>query len=118
LLPTYVFTSNGYYTRLPGERSGPMATRRLSREYNTHVDNHLVFWTTILSDKNPYIYLKDDFGGRIVLRSLPAACTLWELEPQPEGDKLQLLDEEDLDELEDQITELSGEAWEEDESHN
>jgi len=118
LLPTYVFTYNGYRARLPGERSGPMATRRLSREYNIHVDNHLVFWTTMFSDKSPNICLEDSFGNRIVLRSSPAACTLWELEHRPEGEESPLLDEEDLDELEDQIAELNGEAWEDDESND
>ena len=92
-----------------------MATRRLSHDYNIHVANHLVFWTTILSDENPYICLEDNLGSRIILSSSPAACTLWELEPQPEGEESSLLDEEDLDELEDQIAELNGEIWEDDE---
>ncbi len=118
LLPIYVFTFDGYYARLPGERSGPMATRRLSREYNAHVDHHLVFWTSIFSDESPYIYLEDGFGSHFMLRSSPAACTLWKLDPQPVDGQNQLPDEEDLAELEDQIAELNGEDWGEDESDN
>jgi hypothetical protein len=115
LLPTYVFTSDGYYARLPGERSGPLATQRLSREYNVHVDSHLVFWTTMFSNGASAIFLEDSFGSRIVLRGLPAACTLRGLEPHPGGEEPPLLSEEDLDELEDQMVELNGEDWEDDE---
>jgi len=112
LLPTYVFTRDGFYERLPSKQSGPLTTRRLSREYNVHVDNHLVFWTAFLSNGAPDIVLEDAFGSRTRLRGAPVTCVLHALEPQPEGEEL-LPSEEELDELEEQLWDLMGEDDEE-----
>ncbi|MCQ3974875.1 MAG: hypothetical protein DPW09_15650 [Anaerolineae bacterium] len=109
LLPTYVFTFDGSFAKLPGERSGPLTTRRLSREYNIHVDNHLVFWTTILSEGEPHILLEDVFDSHIILRSTPASCILRNLELQPEGEQPLWLTDEELDELEEQLSDLIAE---------
>ena len=110
LLPTYVFTFNGYSQRLPGERNGPLATRKLAREYNAHVDSHLVFWTTVLSDEKPDIVLENALGSFIQLRSTPISCVLHTLEPQPEEETEESsVDDEELDELEDQLSEFDDE---------
>jgi len=48
-LPTYIFTKDGKYELLNGERVGSLATKRASRDYNNHVHNALVFWSWVVS---------------------------------------------------------------------
>lgn len=105
LLPTYMFTFDGYSDRLPGERIGPLVTRRLAREYNVHVDSHLIFWTTILSEEQPEIILEDTLGSRIRLRGTLVSFTLHTLEAQPEEEEPPMSNE-DIDELEEQLSEF------------
>jgi NAD-dependent SIR2 family protein deacetylase len=44
LLPTVVFTTDGYGRLLKGPKVGPMATRALARDFNPQVQNDLYFW--------------------------------------------------------------------------
>lgn len=44
LVPTVVFTTNGFGMLLKGPRVSPMATRALSRDFNPQVHNDLYFW--------------------------------------------------------------------------
>jgi len=117
LLPTYVFTYDGYYARLPGERSGPMATKRLSREYNIHVDNHIVFWTTFLSNGNQFVLLENNIGSRISINTILANSQSIEIKMHPEEEQI-AISEEELDEMDQQIDEINESGWEEDEHFN
>ena len=49
LLPSYVFTSDGKASYLPGDLTNKYSTRLQSRDYNNVVHNDLVFWTWVLS---------------------------------------------------------------------
>src|SRR5262249_47268375 len=49
ILPGYVFTTDGQYNFLAGERGNVLSTKRASRDYNSKVHVDLVFWTWILS---------------------------------------------------------------------
>lgn len=44
LVPTIVFTTDGYDDLLKGPRVGPLATRRMARDFNPQVQNDLFFW--------------------------------------------------------------------------
>jgi hypothetical protein len=59
VLPTYVFTTDGKYQLLNSERVSALATRRASRDYNSHVHNDLVFWNWVLSNGEPGSYPLD-----------------------------------------------------------
>lgn len=49
ILPGYVFTTDGKYDLLSGERVTALATKRASHDYNSHVHHDLVFWAWVLS---------------------------------------------------------------------
>lgn len=49
LEPTYVFTLNGEKELLASARVGSLATKKMSRDYNAHVLNDLVFWIRMLA---------------------------------------------------------------------
>ena len=63
ILPTYVFTTDGKYQLLNSERVTALATRRASRDYNSHVHNDLVFWNWVLSNGEPGSYALDIIGN-------------------------------------------------------
>jgi len=49
ILPGYVFTRDGEWNFLSGERVNSLSTRRASRDYNNKVHTDLVFWSWVLS---------------------------------------------------------------------
>lgn len=49
ILPSYVFTVNGWRELLSGDRVNILSTHRASRDYNNTVHNDLVFWAWVLS---------------------------------------------------------------------
>lgn len=98
ILPTYVFTEDGYKSFLSGDRSGPMATRKLSREYNQHVDNHLTFWSRILSNSEGEIVLENLFESYLALKDTPTDILLT---GSPLG-----IDDEHIDDVLDELAEL------------
>lgn len=106
LLPTYFFTFDGYRDQLPGDRIGPLATHRMSREYNVHVDSHLVFWTVCLSDGAPEIALEQSFGSRVALIGTPASLILRSLELQPEEELPPPLGESEVEDFEAQLSDF------------
>jgi hypothetical protein len=59
ILPTYVFTTDGKYELLYSERVSALATRRASRDYNSHVHNDLIFWTWVISSGEAGTYTLD-----------------------------------------------------------
>jgi hypothetical protein len=48
LVPTIVFTTDGEGDLLGGPRVGPLATRRLARDFNAQVQNDIYFWRWVL----------------------------------------------------------------------
>lgn len=71
ILPGYVFTTEGKYDLLRGERVTALATRRASRDYNSHVHHDLVFWAWVLSggDAGPFNLEDGRRGADIVKRT-------------------------------------------------
>jgi len=63
ILPAYVFTKDGKYDLLNSERVSALATRRASRDYNSHVHNDLVFWTWVLSGGEAGSFALDNSNG-------------------------------------------------------
>lgn len=49
LLPSYVFTTDGNASYLPGDLTNKYSTRLQSRDYNNVVHNDLVFWAWVIS---------------------------------------------------------------------
>ncbi len=49
LLPSYVFTTDGKASYLPGDLTNKYSTRLQSRDYNNVVHNDLVFWAWVLA---------------------------------------------------------------------
>jgi hypothetical protein len=49
VLPSYVFTVNGWRELLSGDRVNRLSTQRASRDYNNTVHNDLIFWAWVLS---------------------------------------------------------------------
>ncbi len=49
LLPSYVFTTDGKASYLPGDLTNKYSTRLQSHDYNNVVHNDLVFWAWVLS---------------------------------------------------------------------
>ena len=50
IVPTIVFTKDGDADLLKGPKVGPLATRRMARDYNPQVQNDLYFWRWVLSE--------------------------------------------------------------------
>ena len=63
ILPGYVFTTDGRYDPLNSQRVTALATRRASRDYNSHVHNDLVFWTWVISGGEAGMYTLDSHDG-------------------------------------------------------
>jgi hypothetical protein len=65
VVPTIVFTTDGYGTLLRGPRVGRLATRRMARDYNPQVQNDLFFWR--------WVFVGEDDANRlddaVVIRS-------------------------------------------------
>ena len=59
LVPTIVFTTDGHDDLLRGRRVGPLATRRMARDYNPQVQNDLFFWRWALARGEPMAHLDD-----------------------------------------------------------
>lgn len=53
LVPTIVFTTDGYGNLLRGPKVSPMATRALARDFNPQVHNDLYFWRWVLCGEEP-----------------------------------------------------------------
>lgn len=51
LVPTVVFTTDGYSTLLRGPKVGPLATRRMAHDFNPQVQNDLYFWRWVFTDR-------------------------------------------------------------------
>jgi nucleoside phosphorylase len=49
ILPSYVFTIEGWREFLSGERVNILSTKRASKDYNSKVHTDLVFWSWVLS---------------------------------------------------------------------
>lgn len=64
LLPSYVFTTDGKASYLPGDLVNKYSTRLQSRDYNNVVHNDLVFWTRVISEgKQGTFALDTDASG-------------------------------------------------------
>jgi hypothetical protein len=59
LVPTIVFTTDGHDDLLRGPKVGPLATRRMARDYNPQVQNDLFFWRWVLTSGEPVGHLDD-----------------------------------------------------------
>ncbi len=59
LVPTIVFTTNGHDDLLRGPRVGPLATRRMARDYNPQVQNDLFFWRWVFTRGESVAQLDD-----------------------------------------------------------
>ncbi|OJV17414.1 SIR2 family protein [Dyadobacter sp. 50-39] len=70
--PTYVFTLNGEKDLLASARVGSLATKKMSRDYNSSVLNDLTFWLRMLaSDATDHFTLRssntDGLGDNLVV---------------------------------------------------
>jgi hypothetical protein len=50
VVPTIVFTKDGESELLKGPKVGPLATKRMARDYNPQVQNDLYFWRWVLGE--------------------------------------------------------------------
>lgn len=60
IVPTFVFTTDGYGELLRGPRVGPLATRRMARDFNPQVQNDLYFWRWVLMGEETRAQLCDN----------------------------------------------------------
>jgi hypothetical protein len=78
LVPTVVFTTDGYSTLLRGPKVGPLATRRMAHDYNPQVQNDLYFWRWVFTHGESDARLADavellaTFVARDVIDAPPA----------------------------------------------
>jgi hypothetical protein len=79
VVPCFVFTTDGFGTLLKGPRVGPLATRRIARDFNPQVQNDLFFWRWVFAEGNTEtpldngtVWVRGEFLSRDVLDA-PAA---------------------------------------------
>jgi hypothetical protein len=73
LVPTMVFTTDGERDLLRGPRVGPLATRRLARDYNPQVHNDIYFWRWVLVNGDEALDLGEGavrVGSRFLTRDV------------------------------------------------
>lgn len=59
LVPTIVFTTDGYDELLRGRKVGPLVTRRMARDFNPQVQNDLYFWRWVFARGEPVAQLNN-----------------------------------------------------------
>lgn len=64
VVPKYFFTSDGK-TAYDRDKTGPYTTKQKANERNSHVLNHVLFWSDILSVRKPTIEIQ--LGGRPIM---------------------------------------------------
>lgn len=101
VVPTIVFTTDGYGTLLRGPKVGPLATRRMARDYNPQVQNDLFFWRWVLTGGEAEAWLDDavKLTGTFVARDVVDA-------PHATGG-LGADDEEPVDDVADEVAEIA-----------
>ncbi|WP_028057923.1 ATP-binding protein [Candidatus Solirubrobacter pratensis] len=73
LVPTMVFTTDGEADLLVGPRVGPLATRRLARDFNPQVQNDIYFWRWVLVGGDEHVDLGAGsvrVGSRLLVRDV------------------------------------------------
>ncbi len=70
LIPRYFFTEDGE-TPCPGDLVGPYTTGIKAIERNPHVLNHVLFWTDIISLRQPVIRLALNYKTAVVIEKEP-----------------------------------------------
>ena len=109
IVPKYFFTNDGV-TPCDGEFVGPYTTSLKAQEYNSHVLNHVLFWSDILSKGKGDIRLSLFNQTLMVIRKMPLFLVapfgipddpaIFEEKPPPKDVtlfKLYKTDEEDMD---------------------
>jgi hypothetical protein len=82
LVPTVVFTKDGYADLLRGPKVGPLATRRMARDFNPQVQNDLYFWRWVLARGEPVSHLHEaiqveaNFIAGVMIDAPPATAGL------------------------------------------
>lgn len=126
ILPGYVFTRDGEFDHLAGERVNILSTKRESRDYNSKVHTDLVFWAWVLSDGEPggfalqpgpeyeELALADLSLPRFRLSSSLPSVSLYYLEEISEKDELEnARDLAEMAEIEEELSALAEEFDEE-----
>lgn len=72
LLPSYVFTTDGKASYLPGDMTNKYSTRLQSRDYNNVVHNDLVFWAWVISGGKQGTFALDTGAPKINSDTVPA----------------------------------------------
>jgi hypothetical protein len=104
LVTTFVFTTDGFEKLLRGPKVGPLATRRMARDYNSQVQNDLFFWRWVLTDGqtdarlDQAVIVRGSFLSRDVVDA-PAATG-------PLGSAGNL-DDIDVDDISDEVAEIA-----------
>jgi len=70
IIPKYYFTEDGEKA-CDGELAGPYTTSQKADEHNSHVLNHVLFWSDVLSLQNPVIEFRLDGTPVMVIDKMP-----------------------------------------------
>ena len=117
--PTYVFTLDGKKILLASERVSALATRKMSRDYNSNVLNDIVFWMRCLAkDERDYFSLRTsnygDLGDEIRLAATYVGATQNAVEFfEDEEDDADVVDEENDNDIDDELARLADEQRQE-----
>jgi hypothetical protein len=103
IVPTIVFTTDGYGTLLKGPKVSPLATRRMARDYNPQVQNDLFFWRWVFVGDDDEAKLDD----AVVVRSTFLARDVVDA-PAATGGLGAEDDQESEDDVAEEVAEL---AW-------
>lgn len=109
--PTYVFTLNGEKEQLASARVGSLATKKMSRDYNGHVLNDLVFWLrTLAKEATDNFVLRssntDGLGDNIVLAADFSSAQQNDVE-SVEGEFEEVEEDQDDNEVDDELAVLA-----------
>lgn len=108
VVPTVVFTTDGYSTLLKGPKVSPLATRRMARDYNPQVQNDLFFWRWVFVGEGQGARLDDS----VAIRSTFLARDVVDA-PAATGGLGAEDDQEPEDDVADEVAELAATQGEE-----
>ena len=109
LVPTYVFTVNGWRSLVEGHQVGRLATRRAARDYNPNVLNDLVFWAWVLARGQDTIAIETGSKSQVSLSGRLADFQVRDTSSplDIEDPELDLQVQQDLSALEDELASLA-----------